>query len=99
MRRIAPALGGLFVAGVLALSLAGSAWGATGTLAINGVMYEDPAGCYTPTPDAEGVMTVVNGTDEVAYVYDEQGCSGNVVGFGGPGSLIENLLGRSVRIA
>ena len=48
MRRAATVLGGLAMAGSLALGLTGSAWAAQGTLGVSGKTYTDPGeGCYT----------------------------------------------------
>lgn len=77
MRRVATALGTLAAAGALALGLAGSAWGAQGTLFINGQPHENPRGCYGT---GQRPLEVTNFTDRLAVVYEGPNCTGQRIG-------------------
>jgi hypothetical protein len=95
MRRIATVWGSLATAGALTLGLAGSAWAASGTLAINGQQYRDPSGCYNSDI---WPLRVGNYTDTPAFVYDGPDCDGSVVAVVHPGDHQVNEQGQSVSI-
>ena len=83
MRRIAAALGILASAGILVASTqAQTAAAASGTLTVNGRPYTNPHGCY---PANSFMVTVVNRTDQTAYIYPNGGCWGEPEGWVLPG--------------
>ncbi|MGK5627968.1 hypothetical protein [Streptomyces sp. URMC 123] len=95
MRRIALSLGSLMAAGTLAFAVPGSAVAAQGVLVVNGTAYEDPSGCYDTDIRP---LSVSNHTDEVALVFSEAGCSGQVIELVNPGDETISESGKSVYI-
>jgi hypothetical protein len=95
MRRAATVLGSLAAAGVLALSLSGSAWAASGTLIINGRAYNNPSGCYNSD---RWPLSVANHTDAPAVISEGQGCSGEQLDTVFPGDSTVSEFGGSVYI-
>ncbi|WP_329075031.1 hypothetical protein [Streptomyces niveus] len=96
MRRVTTVLGGLVMAGTLALGLSGSAWAAHGWLKISGkTHYEPRTGCYT------GVyvpLSVDNYTDTAVHVYSGVNCQGDYLGTVEPDSHGFFEYGRSVYV-
>ncbi|WP_037911628.1 hypothetical protein [Actinacidiphila yeochonensis] len=95
MRRVATVLGGLAMAGSLALSLSGSAWAAQGTLVVNGTTYQDPSGCYNAQV---WPLSVTNNTDQLVTVYAGLNCTGGVLALLAPGSSEVDEFGASVSV-
>ncbi|MER6949300.1 hypothetical protein ABT294_35335 [Nonomuraea sp. NPDC000554] len=96
MRRLTMALAALSAAGTLAITLPGSAFAADGVLLINGRKFFEPSGCVN-VPSRFGV-NVLNGTNEVAFVFEGIDCTGDVLAAVEPGdeAFVEN--GTSVFI-
>ncbi|MFF5468115.1 hypothetical protein [Streptomyces achromogenes] len=70
------------LAGALALSLAGPAQAATGTLTLGFQQIRNPSGCYDApfTP-----LRAANRTNATATVYSEPGCAGPALARLAPG--------------
>ncbi|MEW2577791.1 hypothetical protein [Streptomyces syringium] len=95
MRRFTLSLGSLVAAVALAFAVPGSAVAADGVLVVNGTAYEEPSGCYESD---RWPLSVSNHTDEVAYVFSEAGCSGQVLELVNPGDSLISEFGNSVYI-
>ncbi|MER6912486.1 hypothetical protein ABT354_12525 [Streptomyces sp. NPDC000594] len=93
MRRLASTLAALVVAGTLAVTLPASAFAATGELTINRQHYDNPSGCYTSD---RWPLSVRNGTDESALIFDDDKCEGQVAAVLPPGQRGVFEFGRSV---
>ncbi|MER5889886.1 hypothetical protein ABT160_39180 [Streptomyces sp. NPDC001941] len=74
-RRVAMVVAAGAAALGLAVAVPGSAFGAQGSLVVNGVAYEDPSGCY---PVDWFPSSVANHTDAIAEVHTGPGCTGPV---------------------
>ncbi|MFF9527182.1 hypothetical protein ACF1DV_35195 [Streptomyces achromogenes] len=81
MRRISSTLTVLAAAGLLALTVPGSASATTGFLRIGGVVHDHPLGCY----EVAQLSTVLNFTDVPVRVHNVPGCQGSVVQILPPG--------------
>ncbi|MGW4378480.1 hypothetical protein [Kitasatospora sp. NPDC004531] len=96
MRRTARILGALAAAATLALAVPTSAGAAQGLLIVNGVVYQDPSGCY---PLDDSVPSVVsNQTDAIAEVHAGPDCTGQVTWLIYPGETYHPHDSRSVFI-
>ncbi|MES4892493.1 hypothetical protein [Streptomyces sp. NPDC096012] len=78
----------LATAGALTLAVIGSAFGANGSLMINGVPHPAPKGCF----EIPALSTVFNLTDVPALVHNVPGCAGGFVHIINPG-LAEQVPG------
>ncbi|MFE3167528.1 hypothetical protein [Streptomyces sp. NPDC059224] len=85
MRRIGSTLATLAAAGVLALAVPGSAFGANGFLAIDGVHHDNPRGCFEITH----LSTVLNFTDTPAFVHNVPGCADGPIQIIPPGLAVQ----------
>lgn len=85
MRRTISTLATLAAAGGLVLAVPGSAFGANGFLAIDGVRHDDPRGCFEVTH----LSTVFNFTDTPALVHNVPGCAGGPVQVIPPGLAVQ----------
>ncbi|MGW0283825.1 hypothetical protein ACWDXT_12000 [Streptomyces sp. NPDC003236] len=85
MRRIGSTLTTFATAGVLALTVPGSAFAANGFLAIDGVRHHDPRGCF----EIAKLSTVFNFTDTPALVHNVPGCAGGFVSVIPPGLAVQ----------
>ncbi|POX63573.1 hypothetical protein C3492_10505 [Streptomyces sp. Ru62] len=81
MRRISSTLTIFAAAGMLALTVPGSAFATNGFLRIGGVVHNNPLGCY----EVAQLSTVLNFTDVPVRVHNVPGCQGNVVQIIPPG--------------
>jgi hypothetical protein len=92
---MAKALGTAGAALALALSVPSSAFAANGVLAINGVEYSDPSGCYSVDwfPSS-----VTNDTDAIAEVHSGPDCTGQVEWLVYPGETYHTETAQSVFI-
>ncbi|MEU7024018.1 hypothetical protein ABZ990_25635 [Streptomyces sp. NPDC046203] len=96
MRRLATALGALATAGIMTLTLPGTASAAHGRLVIApNKVIQNPSGCYAAPVFP---LTVQNETDEYALVYDGANCTGNAIAIVPPGGRTTQEFGRSVYI-
>ncbi|MET8770486.1 hypothetical protein [Streptomyces sp. NPDC004658] len=81
MRRICSTLTIFGAAGMLAVTVPGSAFATNGFLRIGGVVHDHPLGCY----EVVQLSTVLNFTDVPVRVHNVPGCQGNVVQIIPPG--------------
>ncbi|MFG2608010.1 hypothetical protein ACGFT2_31355 [Streptomyces sp. NPDC048514] len=88
MRRISSTLAILSAAGLLTVAVTGSAFGANGSLVINGVPHAAPKGCF----EIPALSTVFNLTDVPALVHNVPGCAGGFIHIINPG-LAEQVPG------
>ncbi|GHC61434.1 hypothetical protein [Streptomyces flavofungini] len=95
MRRIAPTLGSLVTAGMLAFAAPGSAVAASGTLFLDDTAYENPSGCY-PAPASP--LRITNRTNEPAAVFALPNCTGLVIAVVESGQKLDSPAGVSVLI-
>ncbi|WP_262702261.1 MULTISPECIES: hypothetical protein [Streptomyces] len=77
MRRIGLVAASVMGAVSLALSPAGSAMAAQGTLTVGLATHTNPSGCYTTNV---WPMFVTNNTNQVATVFDLPNCQGHAIG-------------------
>lgn len=95
MRRITTSVGFMAAAAMIGMAIPGSAFAATGTLKVGFQSYQDPQGCYTSNA---WPMRVGNYTDQPAFVYDGENCTGRVVAVVAPGNTQLFEFGNSVYI-
>ncbi|WP_421109938.1 hypothetical protein [Streptomyces sp. NEAU-S77] len=95
MRRIGLVAASVMGAVALALSSAGSAAAAEGTLTVGLNMYTNPSGCYTTNV---WPMFVVNHTNQTASVFDLPNCQGHRIAQVGPNQARTFEFGTSVSI-
>ncbi|MFH8369403.1 hypothetical protein [Streptomyces sp. NPDC018031] len=77
MRRVRAFVVPVFAAATVALASPLTAVAATGTLVLS---HQNPSGCFDGA-----VSRVQNNTDQLAFVYDSQGCVGELLGVLTPG--------------
>jgi hypothetical protein len=85
----------LAAAVALALSLAGPAQTATGTLILNSQEIRNPSGCYNASSYP---LRVTHRTNATALVFDQPGCAGHRVAVVAPGQTGVYEFGASVYI-
>jgi len=95
MRRIGLVAASAMGAVALALSSAGSAAAAEGTLTVGLNRYTNPSGCYTTNI---WPMFVVDHTNQVATVFDLPNCQGRQIDQVGPNQSRTFEFGSSVSI-
>ncbi|MFD5321133.1 hypothetical protein [Streptomyces sp. NPDC127098] len=95
LNRLATLFAAVAAAGTLVLSLPGTAQAATGTLTIGFQRIQDPSGCYNGQISP---LTVRNGTDATATIYDQPDCQGQAIGQLTPGQAGAFEFGASVSI-
>jgi len=95
MRRIGLVAASAIGAVAVALSSAGSAAAAEGTLTVGLNRYTNPSGCYTTNI---WPMFVVNHTNQVATVFDLPNCQGRQIDQVGPNQSRTFEFGSSVSI-
>ncbi|MFC7328842.1 hypothetical protein [Marinactinospora rubrisoli] len=84
----------VFLAAVgLALTAAGPAQAASGTLILNGRAIANPQGCYDSEPRP---LRIENRTNQVVIVHGLPGCGGPIRGFVEPGQT--TVAGASVSV-
>ncbi|MFI5775558.1 hypothetical protein [Nocardia sp. NPDC051570] len=78
MIRTAGFVAAVIAAGAFGVLGAGAAQAATGTLGINGKIYDNPTGCVDTGNSLQTI--VANSTDKVIEVHAGRSCTGPVVG-------------------
>ena len=96
MRRIGLVAASVTGAVALALSSAGSAVAAEGTLTVGLIKYTNPSGCYTTNV---WPMIVVNNTNQTATVFSLPNCQGLPIGQVRPNESRVFEFGTSVSIS
>ncbi|MEU2440213.1 hypothetical protein ABZ595_29145 [Streptomyces rubradiris] len=81
--------------GALALSLAGPAQAATGTLILNAQEIRNPSGCYNASSFP---LRIINRTNDVVLVFDQPRCAGHRIAVVAPGQTSVDEFGASVYI-
>jgi hypothetical protein len=95
MKRAVTLLGTLAAAGTIAVAVPGLAQAAQGWLGINGVVYNNPQGCYE---SGRWPLSVDNHTDQPVVIYSGPGCSGEPLRDVFPSEHVVSEFGRSVLV-
>lgn len=86
-------LGVLAAAAAVAVAMPSSAYANQGKMTVNGIVIQDPNGCYS---FHDSPLYIHNQSNGPLYVYDAPGCGGHQISIVFPDHYQESETGQSV---